>query len=110
MVPPVIGFERRRAAGRGNRVQAPAGLREREPERGPGFGGCRVEPAGVAGMVDGAGKRRAVRLLIGTRRLESHQARIGQPDVRRCVLVGFARGPPFDRDTEAIAAPRHPSR
>jgi hypothetical protein len=30
--------------------------------------------------------------------------------VRRCVLVGFARGPPFDRDTEAIAAPRHPSR
>ena len=59
MMPPVVGFERRRALRRRERVDAIAGPAEHESERGPGFGRRRIEPARIAGVMNGARQRRA---------------------------------------------------
>ena len=85
-MPPVVGLEDDGAARGGAGVEVVAGAIEHERERGPRFTGLRVQPARLARMLRRQRQRRHVGRRIGPRRLELHDARVGEADMTRRVL------------------------
>ena len=120
MMAPVVGLEDHGAAGGGAPVEVVAGAIEHQCERRPRFAGLRVEPAGFARVLRGTRQRRLVWRRIRARRLELHDARVGEADVTGRVLRRAAhdgledlarprdlttfealqRGTPFDKRAE----------
>src|SRR5207344_1007483 len=98
---PVVGLEGHGAAGGGARVEVVAGAIEHERERCPRFTGLGVEPARLARVLRGPRQRRLVWRRIRARRLELHDARVGEADVTGRVLRRAAHD-----GLEDLAGPR----
>ncbi len=102
VVTPIVGIERNRLARGGYRLPGVPTSMQHERTRAPRLTGRWIEPAAFTRVMTRLPKRVEIGDRIRARGLEPEDARIGHPDVDRCVVRLRAQ-----RVHEGLARPRH---